>query len=72
MTLSLNHKDQRLDAALQKSAGTNHMGCLQCRACSSGCPFYESMDLGPNRIIRLLQLGAVERALTSNTIWICV
>lgn len=70
--LSVHHKDRILDADLQKRARTNHMRCLQCKACSSGCPFYEAMDLGPNRVIRLLQLGDVKRALTSSTIWICV
>ncbi|WP_051564418.1 4Fe-4S dicluster domain-containing protein [Desulfovermiculus halophilus] len=57
---------------LQQHSKTNFMRCLQCRACSSGCPVYFAMDLGPNRIIRLLQLGQFEQAMQNSTIWICV
>lgn len=31
----------------------------------------EAMDLLPNQIIRLIQLGQVEEVLKSKTIWIC-
>lgn len=32
----------------------------------------EAMDLGPSKVLRLLQLGLEERALENSTIWICV
>ena len=45
--------------------------CFQCLKCAAGCPMSEHMDLGPARVIRLLQLGQLERVLRSNTIWLC-
>lgn len=57
---------------IRSIAGTDFKRCFQCRSCSGGCPFFESMDLGPHKIMRLLQLGLCEEALASSTIWICV
>jgi len=39
--------------------------------CSAGCPAAGAMDLLPNQIIRLLQLGQVEAALGARAIWYC-
>jgi len=57
---------------LREVSGTEFRHCLQCRSCSGGCPFVEAMDLGPSKVLRLLQLGLEERALENSTIWICV
>ncbi len=40
--------------------------------CSRGCPFSEDMDYLPNAIIRLIQFGFKEKALSCSTIWLCV
>jgi heterodisulfide reductase subunit C len=45
--------------------------CYQCGKCSAGCPIAEDMDPLPNQVIRLLQLGLVDEALRSRTIWLC-
>ncbi|MDZ7761641.1 MAG: 4Fe-4S dicluster domain-containing protein [Desulfovermiculus sp.] len=68
----LGREEMGVKEALQKHSRTNFMRCLQCRSCSSGCPFYSAMDLGPNRVIRLLQLEQFQQALESTTIWVCV
>ena len=72
LKITLKRDDQDVREALQRHSRTNIMSCLQCKSCSNGCPFFKAMDLGPNRIVRLLQLGRFEEALTSTTIWICV
>lgn len=46
--------------------------CWHCRTCTSGCPFAEHMDILPNQVIRLVQMGLSREALHSKTIWICV
>jgi heterodisulfide reductase subunit C len=45
--------------------------CYQCGKCSAGCPIAEDMDLLPNQVMRLLQLGLTDEALRSKTIWLC-
>ncbi len=57
---------------LKDKTHTNPYLCMQCLTCSNGCPYVEAMDHPPNHIIRYLQLGFLDRAITSNTIWICV
>ena len=52
----------RLDPAL----------CYQCGKCSAGCPMASEMDLKTSEIIRLLQLDAQERLLSSESIWMCL
>lgn len=49
----------------------NVLSCNQCGMCSSACPLRFAMDLSPTQVIRLVQLGLVERILESNTFWIC-
>ncbi|HTU01480.1 MAG TPA: 4Fe-4S dicluster domain-containing protein, partial [Candidatus Sulfotelmatobacter sp.] len=45
--------------------------CYQCGKCTAGCPLSASMDLMPNQVLRLLQLGEHEQVLQSSTIWQC-
>lgn len=56
---------------LEKKAGVNITDCYQCGKCSAGCPVAFAMDKTPRQIIRLLQLGLLEEALKSRTIWLC-
>jgi heterodisulfide reductase subunit C2 len=53
-------------------SGTAIESCYQCGKCTAGCPMADRMDLMPNQIFRLVQLGELERALKSQAIWQCV
>lgn len=46
--------------------------CYQCGKCTAGCPVALNMDLAPNQVVRLAQLGKWEKALESRAIWECV
>ena len=49
--------------------------CYQCGKCSAGCPIVEEMDIAPNQILRMLQLGfpeLEEKILSSLSIWLCL
>jgi heterodisulfide reductase subunit C len=52
-------------------SGTNLNKCYQCGKCSAGCPMVEGMDILPNQIVRLAQLGEIDEICNSKTIWIC-
>jgi heterodisulfide reductase subunit C len=55
---------------IESISGESLLACNQCGKCSAGCPVAFSMDLLPNQVIRLAQLG-IEDVLTSQTIWTC-
>jgi heterodisulfide reductase subunit C len=63
------NRDQIHD--LEKKSGVKLSDCYQCGKCSAGCPLAFAMDKTPRQIIRLLQLGLLEEALQSKTIWLC-
>jgi len=56
---------------LHELSGENVFDCYQCGNCSSGCPMVDYMDIAPNRVMRLAQMGIIEEILNSETIWIC-
>jgi len=45
--------------------------CYQCRKCTNGCPLAFAMDLMPNQVTRMVQLGLRDEVLRSRTIHIC-
>ncbi len=45
--------------------------CFQCHKCTAGCPSAADMLFGPDRVIRLLQLGEDRRVLGSPDLWLC-
>lgn len=57
-------------AQVESISGESLLACNQCGKCSAGCPVAFSMDLLPNQVIRLAQLG-IEEVLASQTIWTC-
>ena len=52
-------------------SGQNLRFCYQCGKCSAGCPMSSAMDLLPNQIMRLVQLGLEEDIANSKTVWLC-
>lgn len=56
---------------IQELSGQNLLACYQCGKCSAGCPAVSDMDILPNQIIRLAQLGFKDELLKSKAIWIC-
>ncbi len=56
---------------VEEISGQGLLSCNQCGKCSAGCPMSFAMDLLPNQIIRLAQLGMEEDIARSKTVWIC-
>jgi len=56
---------------LEKKSGVKLSDCYQCGKCSAGCPVAFAMDKTPRQVIRLLQLGLLEEALKTKSIWLC-
>jgi heterodisulfide reductase subunit C len=52
-------------------SGESVWACYQCGNCSAGCPLSFAMEILPNQVIRLLNLGQTEEVFQANTVWLC-
>jgi heterodisulfide reductase subunit D len=57
---------------LEEMSGQAIRCCYHCHKCTAGCPAAFAMKYGPDGILRLLEFGQWERALTSRDIWLCL
>jgi len=64
--------DINLQETIMKISGEDFHACYQCGECTSGCPAAFMMDIVPNQINAMLQLGDFQKVLDSKSIWICV
>jgi len=55
---------------VEELSGQSPYRCYQCGKCSAGCPFADSMDMLPNQVLRLVQLGD-EKVLETGAPWSC-
>jgi len=51
-------------------SGQNVYSCMQCGKCSAGCPNVDFMDVTPNQVIHMIQVGD-ENVLHVKTPWVC-
>jgi heterodisulfide reductase subunit C len=71
MLLSPDDYNDDLVRLIEEISGQDISACYQCGKCTAGCPVAFAMDLMPNQVIRLLQLGHYDEALKSPTLWWC-
>ena len=69
LTGSVQHRE--FCRTVEELSGQNLSDCYQCGKCSGGCPVIPELEISPNRVIRMVQLGLREAALTNETIWHC-
>jgi heterodisulfide reductase subunit C len=56
---------------VEDRSGESVSRCYHCRKCTNGCPLAFAMDVMPNQVMRMVQLGLEDEVLRSKTIWIC-
>ena len=59
-------------AEVEAESGQRIKACYQCGKCSAGCPAAYVMDWTPRQVMRAVQLGLKEEALSSSGIWLCL
>jgi len=57
---------------LAERVQTDVRDCYQCGNCTAGCPAAFTFDYTPNQLMRMLQIGLIERVLDSKAIQLCV
>jgi len=63
--------DEAFLPVLEKRSGESVSLCYQCRRCTNGCPLTFAMDIMPNQVMRMAQLGLEDDLLRSKTVWVC-
>jgi heterodisulfide reductase subunit C len=61
-----------LVADILEATGVNAATCYQCGKCSAGCPMASESDLRPHNVMRLVMQDRRQKALTDETIWLCL
>jgi heterodisulfide reductase subunit C len=56
---------------VEERSGQNLSDCYQCGKCSGGCPVLPDLELSPNRVLRMVQLGLDDQALRNDMVWCC-
>ncbi len=66
-------KPEKLTACerVDEISGEQVLLCKQCGICTASCPNIQEMDLSPRELMHLIQLGSLEEALESKSIWVC-
>lgn len=64
--------DPNFAREIMNKAKTNVASCYSCMTCSSGCQFQHIMDVKPHAIIRMVQTGFRDEALSASGPWLCV
>ncbi|WP_157834913.1 4Fe-4S dicluster domain-containing protein [Desulfofalx alkaliphila] len=61
------------DLAKQVAVDTGQLTlrCYGCARCSAGCPVSFATDLKTHQVIRLVNLGQLDKLLQSKAIWLC-
>jgi heterodisulfide reductase subunit C len=54
---------------LSKLKGKELANCFQCMKCTSGCTALKLLELKPNEIVKLVNLGFVDELPNSDIIW---
>src|SRR3989338_8242873 len=66
------HAGSSFVARIEKISGQKLLACYQCGKCSAGCPMAAYMDVLPNQMIRMAQLGMKQQLLETRAIGRCV
>ena len=63
--------DSAFRRQIEETLGQEISSCFHCNKCSSGCPVTFAMDVFPNKVVRMVQMGMKDQVLRSSTIWLC-
>ena len=63
--------DRRFLEQVEQASGIRVSACYQCKKCTNGCPVTFAMDIYPDQVIRLVQMGQKQAVLNCSTVWVC-
>ncbi len=70
-TVRLDKPDIAFIRAVEDESGQVVSRCYQCGNCTAGCPMSFTYDFTVSQVMRLIQTGQKDAALSSRAIWMC-
>ncbi len=64
-------RDPQFQEAVARESGQALASCYQCGNCTAGCVYTRDYDIPVHQVMRLVQLGDRETALSCRSIWLC-
>lgn len=64
-------RDPGFQAEVARASGQLLQSCYQCGNCTAGCVYTPDYDYPVHQVMRLVQLGLKERALSCRSLWLC-
>ena len=64
-------RDLAFVEAVAKESGQDLKSCYQCGNCTAGCAYTNDYDIPVHQVMRLVQLGRRDEALSCRSIWLC-
>jgi Heterodisulfide reductase, subunit C len=64
-------RDTSFQAAVARESGQKLVSCYQCGNCTAGCAYTQNYDIPVHKVMRLVQLGDREAALSCRSLWLC-
>ncbi|MDP3427431.1 MAG: 4Fe-4S dicluster domain-containing protein [Humidesulfovibrio sp.] len=64
-------RDPAFQADVERESGQTLASCYQCGNCTAGCAYTPDYDFPVHQVMRLVQLGLRQQALTCRSIWLC-
>jgi heterodisulfide reductase subunit C len=71
-TVRTDNADSSFLEEAKRRSGEDLSLCYQCLKCTAGCPTAPYMDIRPNNVVRMIQMGMKAAVLGSRAIWLCV
>ena len=71
VNLRFGENEKKFIDRISELSGENVYSCYQCGRCSAGCPFSFEMDILPNQIIRMVQLGLEDELKAKKAVYLC-
>ncbi|MBI4743471.1 MAG: 4Fe-4S dicluster domain-containing protein [Actinobacteria bacterium] len=70
--IALNNVNQKFIHQVESISKQKVSNCYQCGKCTASCPADFLMDISPNQIMHLIQIGQKDEILNSDSIWVCL
>lgn len=64
-------RDPQFQEAVARESGQALASCYQCGNCTAGCVYTQDYDIPVHQVMRLVQVGDREGALSCRSIWLC-